>query len=655
MCGIAGFIHPQQTEALEHLRRMGGRLTHRGPDDSGEWHDPESGVGLAHRRLAIQDVSEQGHQPMVSASGRYVIVYNGEVYNFQEIRRRLEEATTGTGYPVTWRGHSDTEVILEAIEQWGLLGVIHQFVGMFAFALWDKVEGRLHLVRDRIGIKPLYYGWQNGAFVFGSELKALREFPGFENRVNRDALALLMRHNYIPAPHSIYEGIHKLLPGTVLTVNPMARGTLPPPEPYWSLKQVARQGLENRFQGTDTEAVDQLEALLKEAVELRMIADVPLGAFLSGGIDSSLVVALMQAQSERPVKTFSIGFGEADYNEAVYAKAVAKHLGTDHTELYVSPEMALKVVPLLPELYDEPFADSSQIPTFLVSQLTRGHVTVSLSGDGGDELFAGYNRYFLGRKLRATAGRLPLPLRAFLAEKIGAVQPDTWNRLAQRWIGRLAPRWRQAKPGYLMRKLADFLPFEGWESFYERLVSLWNEPEKLVIGAVEPPTVFNQKIPWERRPDFIHWMLFLDTLSSLPEDILTKVDRASMAVGLEARVPLLDHRVAEFAWRLPLEWKVRHGEGKWILKQVLHRHLPRQLVDRPKMGFGVPVGEWLKGPLKDWAEDLLDASRMRGEGYLDPGPVRALWQEHKDGRCNWQYQLWNVLMFQSWLRHGGGG
>ncbi len=655
MCGLAGFIHRNWTsqEGLEHLKRMGDTLTHRGPDDAGEWYDPESGVGLAHRRLSIQDVSKQGHQPMLSASGRYAIVYNGEIYNFQEIRRRLEDATTGTGYPVSWRGHSDTEVILEAIEQWGLLGVIHQFVGMFAFALWDKVEGRLHLVRDRLGIKPLYYGWHNGSFVFGSELKAIRAFPQFTGRVNRDALALFMRHNYIPAPHSIYDDIYKLLPGTVLTVDPNAAPQLAAPAPYWSLKQVAKQGLENRFSGSDAEAADELENLLKEAVGLRMIADVPLGAFLSGGIDSSLVVALMQAQSERPVKTFCIGFSEEDYNEAVHAQAVAKHLGTDHTELYVSPEMALDVVPRLPELYDEPFADPSQIPTFLVSKLTRGQVTVSLSGDGGDELFAGYNRYFLGRRLRATAGRLPLSVRQFLADKIGAVPPETWNRLASRWIGRLAPRWRQARPGYLMRKLADFLPFEGRESFYRGLVSLWHSPEALVTGAVELPTLFNQTIPWERRPDFIHWMLFVDTLSSLPDDILTKVDRASMAVGLEARVPLLDHRVVEFSWRLPLEWKIRHGEGKWLLKQVLYRHLPKPLVDRPKMGFGVPIGDWLKGPLKDWAEDLLDANRMRGEGYLNPEPVRALWDSHLKGECNWQYQLWNVLMFQSWLRDGG--
>ncbi|MFQ5451259.1 MAG: asparagine synthase (glutamine-hydrolyzing) [Nitrospinaceae bacterium] len=655
MCGLAGFLDPHWTEpaGLDCLRKMGATLSHRGPDDGGTWFDPEGGVGLAHRRLSVQDTSLQGHQPMVSASGRYVIVYNGEIYNFKELRQNLESNGDARNTVPAFRGHSDTEVLLAAVERWGLWETIHQWVGMFAFALWDREKRRLHLVRDRLGIKPLYYGYQKGAFLFGSELKALREHPRFQGRVDRNALTLMMRHNHVPAPYSIYEGIYKLLPGTMLTVDGSRPGVPLAPVTYWSAREAMERGMENPFQGSETEAIKQLDTLLRDAVKLRMISDVPLGAFLSGGVDSSLIVSLMQDQSSLPVRTFSIGFDDKDFNEAPHARAVAKYLGTDHTELYVTPETAMEIIPRLSMIYDEPFADPSQIPTFLVSRMTRKHVTVSLSGDGGDELFAGYNRYLLGRLLRKTAGRLPYSFRNFLSKSLSAVPPAWWNRLASPWIGRVQPRWRQAQPAYLMHKLAEFLPFQDQESFYRGLTSYWNEPELLVKDSREPAAILNQVIPWKRRPDFTHWMMFVDTVSFLPDDILTKVDRASMAVGLETRIPLLDHRVVEFACGIPAGLKIRNRQGKWILKQVLHRYLPPKWTDRPKMGFSVPIGAWLSGPLRDWAEDLLDETRLKQEGFFNPAPIRKIWASHKTGTCNWQYSLWNVLMFQAWLRNHG--
>jgi asparagine synthase (glutamine-hydrolysing) len=624
---------------------MGRTLQHRGPDDSGVWSDAEAGVGLAHRRLSIVDLSAAGHQPMSSPDRRFTLSYNGEIYNFAALRQELE--ARGHGF----QGHSDTEVMLAAFAEWGVEAAVKRFVGMFAFAVWDARERVLHLCRDRVGEKPLYYGWAGKAFVFGSELKALRAHPAWRGEIDRDALALLLRYNYIPAPYSIYKGVFKLLPGTILTVSADAleRRELPAPHAYWSAREVAEAGMRDPFAGDADEATAVLEQLLREAIAGQMVADVPLGAFLSGGIDSSLVVALMQAQSGRPVKTFTIGFHEAAYNEAEFAKAVAGHLGTEHTELYVTPKEALAVIPRLPALYDEPFADSSQIPTFLVSQLTRRSVTVSLSGDGGDELFGGYNRYFWGRRIWDKIGWMPRGLRRSAARGIVSVSPAAWDATFH-GLGPLLPgKFKQTIPGDRMHKLAEVLGVEHPEAMYRSLVSMWKTPTELVPGASEPPTELSSENEWPALPDFVERMMYLDLMTYLPDDILVKVDRAAMGVSLETRVPYLDHRVVEFAWRLPLALKIRGGKGKWLLRQILYKYVPPELIERPKTGFGIPIDSWLRGPLRAWAEELLDEGRLKREGFFDPRPIRQKWAEHLSGNRNWQYYLWGVLMFQAWL------
>ncbi len=643
MCGIAGFYNSkgQDLDWQGCLTRMKDILIHRGPDDSGIWMDRDAGIGLAHRRLSILDLSPEGHQPMFSASGRFAIVFNGEIYNFEAIRNELPH----TG----WRGHSDTEVILEAIEHWGLKNAVEKFIGMFAFALWDSTERTLHLVRDRLGIKPVYYGWQGDSFLFASELKAFKEHPDFSNEIDRNALALFMRYGDVPLPHSIYQGVSKLIPGQILTLKCCGGKSEPKTEAYWSARQAAEQGAANPFTGSDEEAVEHLDALLRDAVKLRMIADVPLGAFLSGGIDSSTVVALMQAQSNDPVKTFSIGFFEETHNEAKDAKKVAQHLGTDHTELYVTPEEARAIIPRLPELYDEPFSDASQIPTFLVSQLARQKVTVSLSGDGGDELFAGYHRYNWGRSIWNKLKWVPAPLRKQAAKWMVAVSPEQWNRVLSP-LGFLYSRnAKTAIPGDKLHKLASMLDAESPQALYLKLISQWRSEGTLVKGAHEPATYYSNGWAGEKHLDFTHQMMLLDTVTYLPDDILTKVDRASMGVSLEARVPLLDHRVVEAAWRMPLNMKVRNGQSKWLLRQVLYRYVPKQLIERPKKGFAIPIGSWLRGPLRAWAEDLLEESRIEREGYFDPAPIRKRWLEHASGQRDWQYFIWNVLSFQAWL------
>ena len=628
---------------------MNAALAHRGPDDAGLWYDAEAGVGLGHRRLSIVDLSPLGHQPMASESGRYYITYNGEVYNFRELRKELKPLGC------TFRGHSDTEVLLAAIEQWGLEHAVKRFVGMFAFALWDRNERVLYLVRDRLGIKPLYYGWLGKAFVFGSELKAFKAHPAFRGEIDRNALALMMRHNYIPAPYSIYKGIYKLLPGHILTLNSADTGSAPVPTPYWTARDVAEDGAANPFVGSETEAVEHLDILLRGAIKLRMVADVPLGAFLSGGMDSSTVVALMQAQCGQPVKTFSIGFYEQGYNEAKYAKAVAAHLGTDHTELYVTPEQAMAVIPKLPTLYDEPFSDSSQIPTFLVSELACRHVAVSLSGDGGDELFCGYKRYETGRDLWGKIGWMPPLGRQALARSLSAVPAKVLDG-GFGWLAPVLRRYgRAGAVGDKLHKLAEILAVESPETMYYRLVSHWKNPAGVVIGAAEPPTVLTDCDRWANLPDFTQRMMYLDLVSYLPDDILVKVDRASMGVSLEARVPLLDHRVVEFAWKIPLSMKIRNGQGKWLLRQVLYKYVPKELIERSKMGFGIPIDRWLRGPLRDWAESLLDETRLRREGFFNPTPIRQKWNEHLSGKRNWQYYLWDVLMFQAWLEDNRKG
>jgi len=634
---VAGFIGDCQ-QPLVSLKEMAKAIYHRGPDDQGIWFDEQCGIGLAHTRLSILDLSPAGHQPMESISGQYMMVFNGEIYNHQTIKNELNSITS-----IDWRGHSDTETLLAGFEAWGIKETIEKAIGMFAIAVWDRSTNTLTLVRDRIGEKPLYYGWQDDTFLFGSELKALKQHAAFKSEINRDALTLLLRHNYIPAPYSIYKGIAKLEPGCLLTVS------LKRPEPsvvcYWSGTQVAESGVADIFTGDATQAIDELEILLKDSVRQQMMADVPLGAFLSGGVDSSTVVALMQIQSSRPVKTFTIGFNEEGYNEAVHAKAVAQQLGTEHTELYVTPEQAMKVIPRLPTLYDEPFADSSQIPTFLVSQLAKQHVTVSLSGDGGDELFCGYNRYQITNKLWNKLSVLPVPLRAMLAKGINAISPKAWNDLAAYMPG--IRRFNNI--GDKLHKGAGVLASRTVDELYQGLVSHHRDPASFVIGAKEPPTLLTGSTPKLTGLSDIQRMMALDLMTYLPDDILVKVDRAAMGVSLETRVPFLDHRIVEFAWSLPQSIKLKEGQTKWPLRQVLYRHVPRKLIERPKMGFGIPIDEWLRGPLRGWAESLLDEGRLRREGFFHPGPIRSLWSEHLSGKRNFAGLLWSILMFQAWL------
>lgn len=633
------------------VTRMTETLRHRGPDDGGVWVDEKAGIALGHRRLSIIDLSPEGHQPMLSACGRFVVVFNGEIYNYREIRKELE---AGSGNDrVRWRGHSDTEVMLAAISRWGLEGSLDRFNGMFAFALWDRETRTLHLVRDRLGEKPLYYGLMGETFLFGSELKALRAHPDFRAEIDRGALGLFFRHNYVPSPYSIYENVSKLSPGTRLAVAREKRGGLPSPLPYWEGKRAAEEGIRDPFTGTSDEAVTAFESILRDSVSMRMESDVPLGAFLSGGIDSSTVVALMQAESRRPVKTFTVGFGEKGFDEAGHARAVAAHLGTDHTEVFVTPQDALAVIPRLPFMYDEPFADSSQIPTFLISEVARRYVTVSLSGDGGDELLGGYNRYAWGRRIWRTVGWMPPRLRKMGARALTVLAPQTWDGLFDRMAPVLPAAIRQRTPGDKLHKLAGVLAAEDPGALYLDLISHWKNPSDVVLGGSERPTALTDRRRWGEALDFTRQMMYLDMVTYLPDDILTKVDRASMGVSLEARVPLLDHRVVEFAWRLPLSMKIRKGRGKWLLRQILHRYVPAGLVERPKMGFGVPIDAWLRGPLREWAESLLDEERLRREGFLHPAPIRRKWREHLSGRRNWQYYLWDVLMFQAWLEAKG--
>lgn len=642
MCGLVGVLTTAAVRELD-VRRMAGEIRHRGPDDSGVWIDPAAGIGLGHARLSIIDISAAGHQPMNSASGRYIIAFNGEIYNHLTLRSDLAKA----GRSPVWRGHSDTETLLAGFDAWGIEATVKRTVGMFAFAVWDRDHRELTLARDRVGEKPMYYGWQGSAFLFGSELKGLRAHPAFTAEVDRGSLALLLRHNCIPAPYSIYEGMGKQLPGTLLTVSLHDRA--PRVRHYWDLRTVVQAGIDRPFEGSPEEAVGALEGHLLQAVRRQMMSDVPLGAFLSGGLDSSTVVALMQAQSTRAVRTFTIGFREDGYNEATHAKAVAQHLGTDHTELYVSPRDALDVIPRLPSLYCEPFADSSQVPTYLVSQLARSEVTVSLSGDAGDELFAGYNRYVLAQQLWRKCARIPRPLRLGAAHAISLLSADSWSRLLRPFQPMLPHGLAQSLPGGKVLKGAAVLGSRTPAELYRTLVSHWQHPSDIVIGGTEHPTVLDDPARQPHTDSFVHQMMGLDLLTYLPDDILVKVDRAAMAVSLETRVPFLDPEVVEFAWRLPLDYKLRNGVGKWPLRQVLYKYVPPALVDRPKMGFGIPIDRWLRGPLQEWGEELLDESRLRREGYFHPEPIRRKWLDHLSGRRNAQYELWDILMFQAWL------
>lgn len=649
MCGIAGIVDPRAASegSLKDIAvRMRDALSHRGPDDKGYWEDASAGVGLGHRRLSILDLSQEGHQPMLSESGRYVIVYNGEVYNFTEIRAELEGAGKGS-----WRGTSDTEVVLAAFERWGVEKSLARFNGMFAFVLWDKQERVLVLARDRMGKKPLYYGWLNGSFVFASEIKAFRKANIGSLEVNRNSLPLLLRFNYIPSPHSIYSNIYKLPAATYLSLDMndlTGRSAFNPdpayassgttcPQSYWSLEEKMLEGLRDSFRGTEEDAMNELDWLLKDATRLRMISDVPLGAFLSGGIDSSIVVAEMVARSTAKVKTFCIGYDE-EGNEGEYAKAVAKHLGTDHTELYVSGGDALDLIPRIPELSDEPHGDMAILPTYIVSKLARESVTVALSGDGGDELFAGYPRYIWAneRWLGAHKRLSPLPLSV------------------RRAVGSML-RSFDCKGQGLFAKIGDLghmLSLGEPEEVYQEWVYHWRRPQDAVLGADEPLTTITDTNRWCRGlDDPIQRMVYLDLASRLPDSIVSKVDRTTMQVSLESRCPLLDYRVAEFSMRVPRKYKIYDGMGKRILRKLLCRYVPNNLIDRPKRGFKMPVGVWLRGPLRDWAEALLDEDRLKTEGFLDAKVIRQKWDDHMTGRAEWHYQLWDVLMLQAWLEN----
>jgi asparagine synthase (glutamine-hydrolysing) len=650
MCGIAGIFSgvadTNQNQLRHNATQMADAILHRGPDDGDVWIDDASKLALAHRRLSIVDLSAAGHQPMHSACGDYVFVFNGEIYNHLALRKELEVL----GVVQSWRGHSDTETVLAGISYWGVKATIQKCIGMFAFALWDKKNRTLTLGRDRLGEKPLYYGWQGDAnvFLFGSELKALKAHPAFNATINRNALALFMRHSYIPAPYSIWQNIYKLQPGCLLTLSNHQKE--PVIDSYWSGKQVVENSLNSPFTGTPEQAVSKLEAILHDAISQQMLADVPLGAFLSGGVDSSTIVALMQAQSNQPVRTFSIGFNEAQYNEAEHAKAVAKHLGTQHTELYVTADDALNVIPNLPFLYDEPFSDCSQIPTFLLAKMARQHVTVALSGDAGDELFCGYNRYLIASKIWNKLSHLPVGLRRVISNGLTSISPNTWDCIASPLMGILPERFSLKNFGDKLYKGAGVLSSQTSTDVYLNLVSHWHDPARLVLNSTEPKTVLTTPDIQPKTVTDVERMMALDMLTYLPDDILTKVDRAAMGVSLETRVPFLDHRVVEFAWQLPLEYKFRSGVGKWTLRQVLYRHVPKDLIERPKMGFGVPIDDWLRGPLRDWAESLLDENRLKSEGFFNVEMVRQKWDEHLSKKRNWQYHLWDVLMFQAWLQ-----
>lgn len=626
MCGLAGFFNGQvfenDTRVVENLKNMTDAVSYRGPDSEGFWYSLEDKIALGHRRLSIQDLTVTGHQPMISDCGRYSLVFNGEIYNHNVIRNEINKLNLNT----LWRGHSDTETILKSIQIFGLHETLKKLVGMFAIALWDKKNEQLTLARDRLGEKPLYWGWCGSTLLFGSELIAIKAFSDFISEINRDALALLLQYNYIPAPYSIYKNIEKLPAGSYVQIQANdARHTVAIKK-YWDLKAVMQKGLDQPFQGNALEATNLLEQKLVQSISEQMLSDVPLGAFLSGGVDSSTVVALMQSQSTKPIKTFAIGFNEPGYNEAEFAKDVSRHLGTEHTELYVSAEDALSVITKLPKVYCEPFADSSQIPTFLVMQMAKQHVTVALSGDAGDELFGGYNTYQMAAKVWKSVSRLPHPFRKIATQVLGKIPTPQ-----------------------KIQKLLYVLPAPNREEFYQLLVTHWKIPTNVVKGAQAVSTVFNTPNQWVKTDDFEQWMMAIDTSQYMVDDILVKVDRAAMANSLETRVPMLDHRVVEFAWQLPLDFKIKNGVGKSVLREVLYRHVPRELIERPKKGFSIPLAQWLRGPLREWAENLLSEQRLLVEDYFYVEPIRKIWQEHLSGNQDHATRLWSILMFQAWL------
>ena len=654
MCGITGIFGNLRKEEFDSsIHEMSATLNHRGPDDAGTWINEENGVAFGHQRLSIIDLSSAGHQPMVSPCGRFTTVFNGEIYNHLQLRDKLNTSANKQ----SWKGHSDTETLVTAFSQWGIEKTLQQLVGMFAIAVWDFKEKRLFLIRDRFGEKPLYYGWSNGVFLFGSELKALQKYKRFSNQIDRGALSLYMKYMYVPTPYSIFKDIYKLEPGCILQID---KGTKPPTLPlfapfrdqginiaqWYSISNMAQAGQKNLI--TDqNDAVDLIEKTLLESVRSQLISDVPLGAFLSGGIDSSVITALMQKVCKDPVKTFTIGFEESSFNEAIYAKEVSRHLGTEHHELYVTSSDAFKVIPHLPTLYDEPFADSSQIPTYLASKLARESVTVSLSGDAGDELFGGYSRYLWGSRVWNKVRWMPLIVRQTLGVAINKISVNTWDS-----IGNSLPNSsRVSLMGDKAHRMAHRLKnVKSLDDVYHSLVTEGYKEDGLVVNdkAALITKLDNNDIV-SGIVDSEHRMMLLDSLTYLPDDILTKVDRAAMGVSLETRIPFLDYRVAELAWRLPLDTKINNGETKWPIRQVLYKYVPKVLIERTKAGFAIPVGQWIRGPLREWAADLLNEERIRREGYFNPELVQQLWQQHLSGKYDWTPRLWAILMFQAWL------
>ena len=640
MWEIAGFVTNNNLAFEKVLKDMGNAISSRGPDSSGEWFDNKNCIGLAHRRLSILDLSKEGNQPMSSDSGRYIMIFNGEIYNHIKLRTKLESDFKN----IEWRGSSDTETILKCVELLGFDSTFRLLEGMFSIALWDRNENNLILCRDRIGEKPLYYGWQSDTFLFASELKSIKKHPDFTKKIDLNSLNLFFKYNYIPSPYSIYEGISKLSPGTYISIN--YKNRTEKTVKYWDFKSIVKNNSLNTDLRTDLEITNQLETLLKSKIKDQMLSDVPLGAFLSGGVDSSMVVAIMQSISKKPVKTFTIGFEDQNFNEARYAKEIAEYLKTDHTELYVTSKDALNVVPLLHEIYDEPFADSSQIPTYLVSKLAKKKVTVSLSGDGGDELFAGYNRYILANKIWPKINFLPLIIRKNIGKSMRLISFKNWNNLFF-FINRfLSDKYIFTNFGDKIHKFSYLLDSLDISDLYDKIVSFWSPSDNIVknISIKKVKNNFNNF----KNISEIEKMMFTDTLTYLPDDILAKVDRAAMSVSLETRVPFLNHKLVEFASRIPLHLKLKDNNAKWILKQVLFNYVPKKLIERPKMGFGVPIDSWLRGPLKDWAENLLSADKLNKQGLLNTEIIRKKWNEHLSGKRNWQYHLWGVLMFQSW-------
>lgn len=629
MCGIAGILS-QAAIDQETVLAMGDSLSHRGPDDSGYWNDPNGGVALIHRRLSILDLSEHGHQPMTSPCDNYVIAFNGEIYNHIEIRKRLNYSS--------WQSSSDTETLLVALAELGIEKTLNLLVGMFAFALWDKNKKELMLARDRFGEKPLYYGWQNNVFLFGSELKALKKHKEFDREVDNTSVMLYLENGYVPDQHSIFKGINKLKQGSWLKVS--LKNKECNPIVYWDLMTVAQHGQENLFIGDENSAAEKLEELLIRSVQRQQISDVPIGAFLSGGIDSSLIVALMQANSPTKVNTFSLGYEDTRYNEANYAKEVAAHLQTNHTEIYISPSDAMSVIPKLPEIYCEPFADTSQIPTYLISKLAAKNVKVAMSGDGGDELFGGYNHYSWVNKLWPSVSKVPMPLRSFASSAMMNIPAEFYNlwRSSSRFI-----------PSNRVEKLSRFIKSKSMVEAYHSIVSKQSFSRNILSSDTKRGILLQQQnFDVSMLNNQIHQMMYLDSVNFLTNDVLVKLDRAAMSVGLETRVPLLDPDVVNFAWSLPSSMKIKDGDKKWLLKKILYKHVPKNLIDRPKMGFGIPLDEWLLGPLSEWAEHLLDKQQIHASGVFDEAQVSKLWNEHKKRKYNRANELWSILMFQSW-------